>query len=196
MLATRRLNHRFDALLTDPRPGSEADTGELLEARGVFDVPATLTETDRAVIDLFLIAIDAVGGIRHGHRHGLDRWFTTGDLTAAHLSLAATRSLTRTGHPARYWTGPGAHRLGDGSVTLGSPRRKSVHPTSYAVRVSARGASPRQSCRASAGGGGAGSQAVSTVVLLQSGFRAPSAGSATMPSVSSRPVEITPSPPR
>ncbi|MEU6232340.1 hypothetical protein [Kitasatospora sp. NPDC047058] len=70
------------ALLADPRPGSEADTGELLEALGVFDVPVPLDTTGLAVVDLFLTAIDAMGGIRAGHRHGLDRWFTTGNLTA------------------------------------------------------------------------------------------------------------------
>ncbi|MEU8925451.1 hypothetical protein AB0D10_31725 [Kitasatospora sp. NPDC048545] len=102
--ATRRLDDCLAALLAHPRPGSEADTGELLEALGVFDVPATLTDTDRAVIDLFLVAIDAMGGIRAGHRHGLDRWFTTGNLTTAYLSLAAAHPMPRTGNPARYWT--------------------------------------------------------------------------------------------
>ncbi|MFD8783531.1 hypothetical protein [Kitasatospora sp. NPDC059599] len=102
--ASRRLDDCHAALLAHPRPGSEADTGELLEALGVFDVPATLTDTDRAVIDLFLVAIDAMGGIRPGHRHGLDRWFTTGNLTTAYLSLAAAHPMPRTGDPARYWT--------------------------------------------------------------------------------------------
>ncbi|MEU1288177.1 hypothetical protein [Kitasatospora sp. NPDC005856] len=40
---TRRLADCHDALLADPRPNSEADTGELLEALGVFDVPVSLT---------------------------------------------------------------------------------------------------------------------------------------------------------
>ncbi|MER7769972.1 hypothetical protein [Kitasatospora sp. NPDC096140] len=101
--ATTRLGDCYGSLLANPRPGSEADTGELLEALGVFDVPAALTDTDRAVIDLFLTAIDAMGGIRPGHQHGLDRWFTTGNLTAAYLSLAAAQPLPRTGDPARYW---------------------------------------------------------------------------------------------
>ncbi|MEV7598651.1 hypothetical protein AB0O91_14840 [Kitasatospora sp. NPDC089797] len=99
---TRRLNDCYDALLADPRPGTEADTGELLEALGVFDVPKTPTPTELAVIDLFLIAIDALGGIRAGHQHGLSRWFTTGNLTAAYLSLTAARPLP-TGDPTRYW---------------------------------------------------------------------------------------------
>jgi hypothetical protein len=101
---TRRLNDRYDALLADPRPGSEADTGELLEALGVFDVPKTLDARDLAIIELFLAAIDAMGGIRAGHQHGLARWFTTGNLTAAYLSLAAAQPLPRTGAPAHYWT--------------------------------------------------------------------------------------------
>ncbi|MFE6056773.1 hypothetical protein ACFQ6N_39060, partial [Kitasatospora sp. NPDC056446] len=37
--AARRLADCHDALLADPRPNSETDTGELLEALGVFDVP-------------------------------------------------------------------------------------------------------------------------------------------------------------
>ncbi|MQS11760.1 hypothetical protein F7Q99_05510 [Streptomyces kaniharaensis] len=106
--ATHRLDDCHDALLTDPQPGSrpnsEADTGELLEALGVFDIPQPLDPTGQAVVDLFLVAIDAMGGIRPGHRHGLTRWFTTGNLTAAYLSLAAARPLPRTGDPARYWT--------------------------------------------------------------------------------------------
>ncbi|MDY0815731.1 hypothetical protein [Kitasatospora purpeofusca] len=101
---TIRLNDCYHALLAHPRPGSEADTGELLEALGVFDVPVTLTATELAVIDLFLVAIDAIGGIRPGHQHGLTRWFTTGNLTAAYLSLAATRPLPHRGNPTRYWT--------------------------------------------------------------------------------------------
>ncbi|MER7585355.1 hypothetical protein [Kitasatospora sp. NPDC097691] len=102
----RRLDECRDALLTPshPRPNAEADTGELLEALGVFDVPVTLGARDRAVIDLFLAAIDAMGGIRAGHRHGLARWFTTGNLTTAYLSLAAAHPMPRTGDPARYWT--------------------------------------------------------------------------------------------
>ncbi|MFD4657813.1 hypothetical protein ACFWP2_19540 [Kitasatospora sp. NPDC058444] len=100
----RRLAECHDALLAHPRPGSETDTGELLEALGVFDVPASLTDTELAVVDHFLVAIDAMGGIRAGHQHGLTRWFTTGNLTAAYLSLAAARPLPRTGDPARYWT--------------------------------------------------------------------------------------------
>lgn len=59
---------------------------------------------DRAVIDHFLTAIDAMGGIRAGHQHGLARWFTTGALAAAYLSLAAAQPLPRTGDPVRYWT--------------------------------------------------------------------------------------------
>ncbi|MEU1289744.1 hypothetical protein [Kitasatospora sp. NPDC005856] len=101
---TRRLADCYDALLAHPRPDSEADTGELLEALGVFDIPKSLTETELAVVDHFLTAIDAMGGIRPGHRHGLQRWFTTGNLTAAYLSLAAARPLPRTGDPALYWT--------------------------------------------------------------------------------------------
>ncbi|MFJ6383723.1 hypothetical protein ACIQI7_27420 [Kitasatospora sp. NPDC092039] len=101
---TRRLDDCYDALLADPRPGSEHDTGELLEALGVFDVPKPLTDTELAVVEHFLVAIEAMGGIRPGHQHGLSRWFTTGNLTAAYLSLAAARPLPRTGDPARYWT--------------------------------------------------------------------------------------------
>ncbi|KJS58235.1 hypothetical protein [Streptomyces rubellomurinus] len=99
----RRLDDCYDALLADPRPGGEADTGELLEALGVFDVPKRLTPHELAVVDLFLTAIDALGGIRAGHQHGLTRWFTTGNLTAAYLSLAATKPLPTAGDPARYW---------------------------------------------------------------------------------------------
>ncbi|MGW3230463.1 hypothetical protein [Kitasatospora sp. NPDC001095] len=101
---TRRLADCHDALLADPRPNTEADTGELLEALGVFDIPKPLTPTELAVVDLFLVAIDAIGGIRPGHQHGLTRWFTTGNLTAAYLSLAATHPLPRTGDPTTYWT--------------------------------------------------------------------------------------------
>ncbi|MGW7703636.1 hypothetical protein ACWGKU_35070, partial [Kitasatospora sp. NPDC054768] len=68
------------------------------------DVPASLTDTELAVVDHFLTAIDAMGGIRPGHHHGLTRWFTTGNLTAAYLSLAAARPLPRTGNPVTYWT--------------------------------------------------------------------------------------------
>ncbi|WP_316529647.1 hypothetical protein [Kitasatospora brasiliensis] len=102
--ATRRLDECHDALLADPRPDSEADTGELLEALGVFDVPKELDATERAIVDLFLTAMDAMGGIRPGHQHGLQRWFTTGNLTAAYLSLTAASPLPRTGDPATYWT--------------------------------------------------------------------------------------------
>jgi hypothetical protein len=101
---TRRLNDCYDALLANPRPGTETDTGELLEALGVFDIPKSLTPTELAVVDLFLSAIDTMGGIRAGHHHGLQRWFTTGNLTAAYLSLAAARPLPRTGNPTAYWT--------------------------------------------------------------------------------------------
>ncbi|GHF91029.1 hypothetical protein GCM10018790_80260 [Kitasatospora xanthocidica] len=101
--ATIRLNDCYDALLADPRPGTENDTGELLEALGVFDVPKALTATDLAVIDLFLAAIDAMGGIRAGHQHGLTRWFTTGNLTTAYLSLTAADPRPTTGDPATYW---------------------------------------------------------------------------------------------
>ncbi|MFE4974326.1 hypothetical protein ACFRAR_19725 [Kitasatospora sp. NPDC056651] len=101
---TRRLAECHDALLADPRPNSEADTGEVLEALGVFDVPKQLTPTERTVVAHFLTAIDAMGGIRPGHQHGLQRWFTTGNLTAAYLSLAATHPLPRTGNPTTYWT--------------------------------------------------------------------------------------------
>ncbi|MFE4516285.1 hypothetical protein ACFRMQ_19060 [Kitasatospora sp. NPDC056783] len=100
----RRLGECHDALLADPRPDSEADTGEVLEALGVFDVPKQLTPTERTVVAHFLTAIDAMGGIRPGHQHGLTRWFTTGNLTAAYLSLAAAAPLPRTGSPALYWT--------------------------------------------------------------------------------------------
>lgn len=102
--AAIRLNDCYDALLADPRPGAEADTGELLEALGVFDVPKSLTATELAIVDLFLTAVDAMGGIRAGHQHGLARWFTTGNLTAAYLSLAAARPLPATGDPAAYWS--------------------------------------------------------------------------------------------
>ncbi|MFE7595034.1 hypothetical protein ACFU6K_37090 [Kitasatospora sp. NPDC057512] len=100
---TRRLAECYDALLADPRPDSENDTGELLEALGVFDIPKSLTDTELAVVEQFLVAIDAMGGIRPGHRHGLQRWFTTGNLTTAYLSLAAAHPVPRTGDPALYW---------------------------------------------------------------------------------------------
>ncbi|MFJ7276345.1 hypothetical protein [Kitasatospora sp. NPDC098663] len=100
----RRLDDCYDALLASPRPGSEADTGELLEALGVFDIPKTPDDRDLAIIDLFLTAIDAHGSIRAGHQHGLTRWFTTGNLTTAYLSLTATQPHPTTGDPARYWT--------------------------------------------------------------------------------------------
>ncbi|MFJ6385256.1 hypothetical protein ACIQI7_35295 [Kitasatospora sp. NPDC092039] len=99
----RRLADCHDALLAAPRPDSEQDTGELLEALGVFDVPKSLTDTERTVVEHFLVAVEAMGGIRPGHHHGLQRWFTTGNLTAAYLSLAAARPLPRTGDPTRYW---------------------------------------------------------------------------------------------
>ncbi|MEU9078456.1 hypothetical protein ACFYUY_32625 [Kitasatospora sp. NPDC004745] len=98
-----RLDDCFDALLAGARPGGEADTGELLEALGVFDVPQPLDPRGRAVVDLFLAAIDALGGIRAGHQHGLARWFVTGNLAAAYLSLAATDPHPSTGDPAHYW---------------------------------------------------------------------------------------------
>ncbi|MFJ9697064.1 hypothetical protein [Kitasatospora sp. NPDC101183] len=101
---TRRLNDCYDALLADPRPNTAADTGEVLEALGIFDIPKRLDARDRAVVDLFLAAIDAHGGIRAGHQHGLARWFTTGNLTTAYLSLTASQPLPRTGDPTRYWT--------------------------------------------------------------------------------------------
>ncbi|MEU1286812.1 hypothetical protein [Kitasatospora sp. NPDC005856] len=100
---TRRLDDCHDALLANPRPGTETDTGELLEALGVFDIPVSLTDTELAIVEHFLTAIDAMGGIRPGHQHGLQRWFTTGNLTTAYLSLAAARPLPRTGDPTRYW---------------------------------------------------------------------------------------------
>ncbi|MFF2143173.1 hypothetical protein [Kitasatospora sp. NPDC058190] len=100
----RRPSDCYGALLANPRPDSEADTGELLEALGVFDVPKNLDARDLAIVELFLIAIDAMGGIRAGHQHGLARWFTTGNLTAAYRSLAAAHPLPRTGDPAHYWT--------------------------------------------------------------------------------------------
>ncbi|MER7753141.1 hypothetical protein [Kitasatospora sp. NPDC097643] len=101
--ADHRLADCFDALLADPRPGTEADTGELLEALGVFDVPKTLDARDLVIVDHFLSAIDALGGIRAGHQHGLARWFVTGNLTAAYLSLAATHPRPGTGDPDHYW---------------------------------------------------------------------------------------------
>ncbi|MBD0670437.1 hypothetical protein ACIQOW_31730 [Kitasatospora sp. NPDC091335] len=101
---TRRLTDCYDALLADPRPDTESDTGELLEALGVFDIPKSLTDTELAVVEHFLVAMDAMGGIRPGHQHGLQRWFTTGNLTDAYLSLAAAQPLPRTGNPTLYWT--------------------------------------------------------------------------------------------
>ncbi|MBD0671923.1 hypothetical protein [Streptomyces sp. CBMA156] len=101
---TRRLTECHDALLTNPRPGTEADTGEVLEALGVFDVPKSLTDTELAIVELLLTAIEAHGSLRPGHHHGLNRWFTTGNLTTAYLSLTTTHPLPRTGNPARYWT--------------------------------------------------------------------------------------------
>ncbi|MFE7592941.1 hypothetical protein ACFU6K_26370 [Kitasatospora sp. NPDC057512] len=101
---TRRLNDCYDALLADPRPDTENDTGELLEALGVFDIPKSLTDTELAVVDHLLTAVDAHGSLRPGHHHGLTRWFTTGNLTTAYLSLTATHPHPRTGDPTRYWT--------------------------------------------------------------------------------------------
>ncbi|MFD0403555.1 hypothetical protein ACFV84_38040 [Kitasatospora sp. NPDC059811] len=101
---TRRLDDCHDALLANPRPDSETDTGELLEALGIFDIPATLTPTQRTVIDHLLTAVNAHGDIRPGHHHGLNRWFTTGNLTTAYLSLITTPPLPRTGDPTAYWT--------------------------------------------------------------------------------------------
>ncbi|MFE7594196.1 hypothetical protein ACFU6K_32810 [Kitasatospora sp. NPDC057512] len=101
---TRRLNDCYDALLADHHPGDETDTGELLEALGVFDIPKSLTDTELAVVDQLLAAVDAHGSLRPGHHHGLQRWFTTGNLTTAYLSLTTTRPMPRTGDPARYWT--------------------------------------------------------------------------------------------
>ncbi|MFE4971544.1 hypothetical protein ACFRAR_05435 [Kitasatospora sp. NPDC056651] len=100
----RRLEECHDALLANPRPDTESDTGELLEALGVFDVPQELDETGHAVVALLLAAIDAMGGIRPGHQHGLQRWITTGKITTAYLSLAATHPLPRTGDPGTYWS--------------------------------------------------------------------------------------------
>ncbi|MFI2611213.1 hypothetical protein [Kitasatospora sp. NPDC018619] len=115
---TRRLADCYDALLADHHPGDETDTGELLEALGVFDVPKSLTDTELAVVDRLLAAVDAMGGIRPGHRHGLTRWFTTGNLTAAYLSLVAARPLPRTGDPATYW----AALVAAGELLLTTPR--------------------------------------------------------------------------
>ncbi|KJS51517.1 hypothetical protein VM98_36745, partial [Streptomyces rubellomurinus subsp. indigoferus] len=67
----RRRDDCYGALLADPRTGCEAETGELLEALGVFDGPKRLTPHELAVVDLFLTAFDALGGIRAGHQHGL-----------------------------------------------------------------------------------------------------------------------------
>ncbi|MBD0670923.1 hypothetical protein [Streptomyces sp. CBMA156] len=122
---TRRLADCHDALLADPRPNSETDTGEVLEALGVFDVPKSLTDTGLAVVDLFLTAIGAMGGIRAGHRHGLQRWFTTGNLTTAYLSLAAARPLPRTGNPAQYWTT--LVTAGELLATTPSPDRRIIY---------------------------------------------------------------------
>ncbi|MFE4974380.1 hypothetical protein ACFRAR_20015 [Kitasatospora sp. NPDC056651] len=101
---TRRLDECHDALLANPRPNTEADTGEVLEALGVFDVPATLTPTQHTVIALLTTAVNAHGNLRPGHHHGLQRWFTTGNLTTAYLSLATTNPLPRTDDPTLYWT--------------------------------------------------------------------------------------------
>ncbi|MFE4517961.1 hypothetical protein ACFRMQ_27665 [Kitasatospora sp. NPDC056783] len=133
----RRLGECHGALLTNPRPDSEADTGEVLEALGIFDVPKDLTPTERAVVAHFLTAVDAMGGIRPGHRHGLQRWFTTGNLITAYLSLVAARPMPRTGDPARYWTAlvtagellattlPSDHRI---TYALTHCRTRATHP--------------------------------------------------------------------
>ncbi|MEU8513725.1 hypothetical protein AB0C76_19350 [Kitasatospora sp. NPDC048722] len=101
---TRRIGECYDALLADPHPRSEADTGELLEALGVFDVPKPLDARDLAVVDQFLLAVNALGTLRAGHQHGLTRWFVTGNLTAAYLSLAATQPRPGIGDAAHYWS--------------------------------------------------------------------------------------------
>ncbi|MGW2873214.1 hypothetical protein [Kitasatospora sp. NPDC001225] len=101
---TRRLNDCYDALLADPTPGTETDTGELLEALGVFDIPKSLTDTELTIVDHLLTAVDAHGSLRPGHHHGLTRWFTTGNLTTAYLSLTTTHPMPRTGNPTLYWT--------------------------------------------------------------------------------------------
>ncbi|MEU3567961.1 hypothetical protein AB0E96_05940 [Kitasatospora sp. NPDC036755] len=145
----RRLNDCYDALLADHHPNSETDTGELLEALGVFDVPKSLTDTELAVVDHLLTAIDAHGSLRPGHRHGLHRWFTTGNLTTAYLSLTSTHTLPRTGDPARYWTTlttagellTTTHHC-DTRITYAlthcrtqaAKHQKSIPPTSYATR--------------------------------------------------------------
>ncbi|WP_316520654.1 hypothetical protein [Kitasatospora brasiliensis] len=101
---TTRLADCHDALLAHPKPNSENDTGELLEALGVFDIPKNLTPTEITVINLLTTAMNAIGGLRPGHQHGLQRWFTTGKLTTAYLSLTNTHPLPRTGNPTLYWT--------------------------------------------------------------------------------------------
>ncbi|MBD0671299.1 hypothetical protein [Streptomyces sp. CBMA156] len=101
---TRRLNDCHDALLADPRPNSETDTGEVLEALGIFDIPKSLTDTELTIVEHLLTAIDAHGSLRPGHHHGLQRWITTGNLTTAYLSLTTTHPLPRTGNPTTYWT--------------------------------------------------------------------------------------------
>ncbi|MER7668045.1 hypothetical protein ABTY61_06210 [Kitasatospora sp. NPDC096128] len=116
--ATIRLNDCYGALLANLRPGAEADTGELLEALGVFDVPKQLDARELAVIDLFLTAIDAMGGIRAGHQHGLGRWFVTGNLTTAYLSFVAAQPVPCTGDPVQYWT----TLVQAGELLLATPR--------------------------------------------------------------------------
>ncbi|MBD0670125.1 hypothetical protein [Streptomyces sp. CBMA156] len=133
---TRRLADCRDALLADPRPNSENDTGELLEALGVFDIPKSLTDTELAVVEHFLTAIDAMGGIRPGHQHGLQRWFTTGNLTTAYLSLAAARPLPRTGNPARYWTT--LVTAGELLATTPSPDRRITYALTHCRTQAAR----------------------------------------------------------
>ncbi|MBD0669630.1 hypothetical protein [Streptomyces sp. CBMA156] len=126
---TRRLTECHDALLADPRPGAETDTGEVLEALGVFDIPKSLTDTELAVVDLFLTAIGAMGGIRPGHQHGLQRWFTTGNLTTAYLSLATARPLPRTGNPTQYWTT--LVTAGELLATTPSPDRRIIYALAH-----------------------------------------------------------------
>ncbi|MFJ9697019.1 hypothetical protein [Kitasatospora sp. NPDC101183] len=99
-------NHRLDdcyyALLANPRPNTENDTGELLEALGVFDIPKQLDDREQAIADLLTTAITTHNAIRAGHHHALTRWITTGNLTTAYLSLTTTHPTTP--DPKRYWT--------------------------------------------------------------------------------------------
>ncbi|MFJ9691861.1 hypothetical protein [Kitasatospora sp. NPDC101183] len=100
--ANHRLDDCYHALLANPRPGSEADTGELLEALGVFDIPKPLDDREQAIADLLTTAITTHNAIRAGRHHALTRWITTGNLTTAYLSLTTTHpnSLDST----HYWT--------------------------------------------------------------------------------------------